>query len=172
MPDFQEVIYKGNSLAGIPTHYFNLKEEHLNIKFTTKPNMLILIVSVVVLITVFLPWWSVSYLGFSASTNGFHSGGILTFLAALAGIALAFLDIPNARYRVLAVGGVGILALLGVIIAFTAYGGSSMGWGRIIALIASLALIVVGFLEGRKINMFKTAGTQPPASPPPAPPAK
>jgi peptidoglycan/LPS O-acetylase OafA/YrhL len=134
--------------------------------------MLVLIVSIVVLVAVFLPWWTVSAFGFSASSNGFHNGGILTFLAALAGIALAFLEIPNARYRVFAIGGAGILALLGVIIALADLGGASMGFGMIIALIASAALIVVGFMEGRKINMFKTSETKPPASPPPAPPAK
>ena len=143
----------------------------MSIKFTTKPNMILLVVSAVLLVSVFLPWWTVSAFGFSASSNGFHSGGVLTFIMALAGGALAFLEIPNAKYRVLAIGGAGVLALLGVIIGMTDLGGGAgMGFGMIIALIASAALIVVGFLEGRKINMFKTSDTKPPASPPPAPP--
>jgi peptidoglycan/LPS O-acetylase OafA/YrhL len=144
----------------------------LNIKFVTKPNVLLLVVCVVLLVSIFLPWWSVSAFGFSVSSNGFHSGGVLTFIMSLVGGVLAFLEIPNARYRVLAIGGAGVLALLGVIIGMTDLGGGAgMGFGMIIALIASAALIVVGFLEGRKINMFKTGGSQPPASPPPAPPA-
>lgn len=140
----------------------------MNIKFTTKPNMILLVVCVILLVSIFLPWWSVDVGPFgSFSSNGFHSGGVLTFIMSLVGGVLAFLEIPNARYRVFAIGGAGILALLGVIIALADLGGASMGFGMIIALIASLALIVVGFLEGRKINMFKT---QPPASKPPAPP--
>ncbi len=143
----------------------------MNIKFTTKPNMLILIVSVVLFITIFLPWYTVSAFGFSASTNGFHNGGILTFLMSLVGVALAFIEILP-KYKVLATGGAGILALLGVIIAMTQLGGTSMGFGMIIALIASMALIAVGFLEGRKIKMFvPKAGTTPPPPPPPPPPA-
>ena len=146
----------------------------MNIKFNTKPNMILLIISVVLLITVFLPWWSASYMGFTVgSINGFHSGGILTFIMSLAGIALAFLDIPNTKYKVLATIGVGILALLGVIIAFLAYGGSSMGWGRIIALIASVALMVFGFYDARKLGVnLGTKSSSAPPPPPPAPPAK
>jgi hypothetical protein len=150
----------------------------LNIKFITKPYMLLLIVSVVLFITIFLPWWSygVNYAGFhiGGSINGFHNGGILTFLAALAGIALSFLEISNAKYRAYGIMGIGVLALLGVIIAFTGYGGSSMGFGKIIALIVSLALIGVGFMDYRGIDLLakmKSSSSKPPPSPPPAPPS-
>jgi uncharacterized membrane protein len=147
---------------------------NLNIKFTTKPNMLLLIVSVVLFIMIFLPWFTVSYLGFSASANGFHNGGILTFIMALAGVALSFLEIPTPRYRSMGIIGIGILALLGVIIAMTQLGGASMGIGMIIALIVSILLIAVGFLDLRNIDLWakmKASSSKPPASPPPAPPA-
>jgi hypothetical protein len=151
----------------------------LNIKFTAKPNWLLLIVSVVLFITVLLPWWSVSYMGLTfGSINGFHSVGILTFLASLAGIALSFLEISNAKYRAYGIIGIGVLALLGVIIAFTVYSGSSMGFGRIIALIVSIFMIVLGFLDYRgvdlwaKIKASSTKSKTPPPPPPPAPPAK
>jgi len=135
--------------------------------------MIILVISAILLISVFLPWWTVSAFGFSASSNGFHSGGVLTFIMSLVGIGLSFIEIPNAKYRVFAIGGAGILALLGVIIAMTDLGGGAgMGFGMIIALIASAALIVVGFLEARKINLIKVGTSEPPKSPPPAPPAK
>jgi len=138
--------------------------------------MVILIVSVVLFIAIFLPWYSVDIGPFgSYSENGFHSGGVLTFLMSLVGIALSFLEIPTPRYKVFATGGAGILALLGVIIAMADLGGGAgMGFGMIIALIASIALIAFGFQEGRKINMFttKTSTTQPPPPPPPAPPAQ
>ncbi len=149
----------------------------MNIKFTTKPNWLLLIVSVVLLIMIFLPWWSygVNYAGFhiGGSINGFHNGGILTFLASLAGIALSFMEISNAKYRAFMIMGAGGLALLGVLIAFTGYGGSSMGFGKIIALIVSLALIAVGFFDYRGIDplaKIKASSSKPPTPPPPTPP--
>jgi uncharacterized membrane protein len=152
----------------------------LNIKIATKPNWLLLILSVLLFIMVFLPWWTVSYFGYSASQSGFHHGGILTFLAALAGIALSFLDIPTPRYKSYAIIGVGIFALLGVIIAFAGYGGSSIGFGRIIALIISILIIALGYFDLRGIDViakFKASQSKstppppPPASPPPPPPS-
>jgi peptidoglycan/LPS O-acetylase OafA/YrhL len=154
----------------------------LNIKLTTKPNWLLLIVSVLLLIMVFLPWWSwgVSYEGFhiGGSVNGFHSGGILTFLMSLAGIALSFLEIPTPKYRSYAILGIGVLALLGVLISFASYSGSSMGFGRILALIVSLALIAVGYFDYRGVDLWakikastsQTPPSQPPPSSPPPPP--
>lgn len=152
----------------------------MNIKITTKPNILLLIVSVLLFIMIFLPWFTVSYFGFSASANGFHNGGILTFLMSLAGVALSFLEIPTPRYRSMAIIGIGILALLGVIIAMTQLGGASMGIGMIIALIVSIVLITLGFLDFRNIDVLakikaKSAAPPPPpppASPPPATPAQ
>ncbi len=156
----------------------------MNIKITTKPNWLLLILSVLLFIMIFLPWWSVN-IGFgfgSASANGFRSWGILTFLASLAGIALSFLEIPNAKYRSYAIIGVGILGLLGSLIAFAAYSGSSIGFGRIIALIFSILIIVDGFMDYRGVDLWakmKASTTKsasppppPPPAPPPAPPAK
>ena len=149
----------------------------MNIKFATKPNMLLLIVSVVLFITVFLPWWSWSpgYAWASASVNGFHSGGILTFLAALAGIALAFLEIPTPKYRSYAIIGVGGFGLLGVLIAFASYGGYGMGWGRIISLIVSIIIIALGYFDYRGIDVMarikaSSSSAQPPSTPPTPPP--
>lgn len=144
----------------------------MNFKFTTKPNWLLLIVSVVLFIMIFLPWYTVSAFGFSVSTNGFHNGGILTFLMSLAGIALSFLEISTPKYRAYGILGIGILALLGVIIAITQLGGTSMGVGMILALIVSLALIGVGYLDYRGIDLLakmKASSPKPPAPPPTQP---
>jgi peptidoglycan/LPS O-acetylase OafA/YrhL len=154
----------------------------LNIKFTTKPNWLLLIVSVILFISVCLPWWTASYMGFTlGSISGFHSIGFLTFFMSLAGIALAFVD--GLKNKAMITIGVGVLALLGTIVAFAVYSGSSMGFGRILALIFSIALIVVGYLDLRGIDVIaKIKASQakstpppppppPPASPPPTPPS-
>jgi hypothetical protein len=173
----------------------------MEFKFITKPNLLLLIVSGVLFITTFLPWWTVDYgvvfgtnLG-SYSVNGFHNGGVLTFLMSLVGIAAAFLE--SQKTRALIAMGAGILAVLGAVIALASLGGASMGFGLIIALIASVALGLVGYMEYRKWKGLSTpsvfnkstppaqstpsAQTAPPASPttpstppppPPAPPRK
>jgi uncharacterized membrane protein len=146
----------------------------LNIKFTTKPNWLLLIVSFILFIAVCLPWWTASYMGLTlGSINGFHSIGLLTFFMSLAGIALAFVEGLNNKNQITM--GVGVLALLGTIVAFAVYSGSSIGFGRILALIFSLALIAVGYLDYRGIDViakFKAAQTKstPPSATPPTPP--
>jgi hypothetical protein len=153
----------------------------LNIKFTTKPNILLLVLSGLLFIMSFLSWYTVSYFGLSASQNGFHSGGYLTFIMSLVGIALSFLEIPTPRYKSLGIIGVGILALLGVIIAMTDLGGGiGMGFGMILALIISILIMALGFFDLRGIDViakFKASQTKstppppPPASPPPPPPS-
>jgi uncharacterized membrane protein len=160
----------------------------LNIKFTTKPNWPLLIVSVILFISVCLPWWSATYLGITfGSINGFHSIGLLTFFMSLAGVALSLVDGLKNKAQITM--GVGVLALLGSIVAFAMYSGSSIGFGRILALIFSIALIAVGFCDYRGIDLWakirastasKTPPPQPPPSappppstpPPPAPPAQ
>ena len=147
----------------------------MEFKFITKPNLLLLIVSGVLFITIFLPWWSVDYgvvwgtnLG-SYSVNGFHSGGVLTFLMSLVGIAAAFLE--SQKTRALIAMGAGILAFLGAILALATYGGS-IGFGLIIALIASVGLGLVGYMEYRKLKGLSTPSvfnkSTPPAQTPPA----
>jgi hypothetical protein len=158
----------------------------LNIKFTTKPNWLLLILSGLLFIMVFLPWWSYSatYFGYhiGASANGFHNGGILTFLMSLVGIGLSFLEISTPKYRSYAMMGVGILGLVGVLIGFTDLGGGvGMGAGMILALIISILIIVDGFFDYRGVDLWakirasisKTPPSQPPppAPPPPPPPS-
>jgi membrane-bound ClpP family serine protease len=122
---------------------------------------------------IFLPWWTVSYFGFSASSNGFLGGGILTFLMSLVGIGLSFIEISTPKYRAYGIMGVGVLALLGTLIAFAEYSGTSMGFGRIIALIISILIIVDGFMDYRGIDLWakmKASSSKSPASAPPPPP--
>jgi hypothetical protein len=146
----------------------------LNIKFTTKPNILLLIVSVLLFIMVFLPWWTASAFGFSVSSNGLHSGGYLTFIMSLAGVALSFLEFSVPKYKTYAIFAIGILALVGIFIGFSDLGGGiGMGIGMILALILSIALIGVGFLDYRGVDLLakmKASSSKSPAPPPPAPP--
>lgn len=148
-----------------------------NIKFTTKPYLPTLVVSVILFIMVFLPWLTVSAGGFSASANGTHDWGILTLIMSIIGVGLAFL--ADQKYRSLGTLIVSVLALLGIIIfiATNVGGGIGIGAGVIIALIAALALIYVGYMDYRNLSLtgkpLQTPSPPPagpPAPPPPPPP--
>jgi hypothetical protein len=133
----------------------------------------LLVVSGILFVTTLLPWWGSYevYPGFSVGGYmGIHGGGYLTFLMSLVGIATAFLE--SQKTRALIGMGAGILALLGVIIAFATLSGWGIGFGLIIALIASVGLGVVSFLEYRKWMGSGASGASgaytPPTQTPPA----
>lgn len=127
-----------------------------------------MVISVVLFIMVFLPWASVSGFGITISANGTeHGGGILTLIMSIIGAGVSFLS--NQKYRTYSTIGVGILAIIGVAIAWADLGGASVGAGLIIALIASLALIAMGYWDYRKLSQ-PSKPTQPPPASPPAPP--
>jgi hypothetical protein len=149
----------------------------LNVKFNTKPYFPTLIASVILFIMVFLPWLTVSFRGYgSASANGMHDWGILTFIMSILGAGAAFL----AEKRTRALGSLlaGVLALLGVLIYMKNLGnGVGIGAGLILALIVSLCLIALAFMDYRNIPLpIKMGGTPksnpPRPPPPPAAPAK
>jgi hypothetical protein len=146
----------------------------LNIKFNTKPYFPTLIASILLFIMVFLPWITVSAFGFSASANGMHEWGILTFIMSIIGAAAAF--VADKRMRALGSLLAGVLALLGVIIymASNVGNGVGVGAGLILALIVSLALIALAYMDYRGMALpIKLGGTpkdNPPPSAPPAPP--
>jgi len=138
----------------------------LEIKFTSKPYLPTLVVSIVLFIMVFLPWITVSAYGFSASANGTSGWGVLTLIMSIVGAGVAFL--ANQNYRAMGTLGASVLALLGVIIfmATNVGGGVGVGAGLIISLIAALGLIYIGYMDYRKLNL-----TGKPLQPPPPPPA-
>jgi len=143
----------------------------LNIKFTTKPYLPTLVVSIILFIMVFLPWVTVSAMGFSASANGTGDWGVLTLIMSIVGAGVSFL--ATQKYRALGTIGAGILALIGVAIYWARIGsGVSVGVGLIIALIAALGLLAVGYMDYRKLNppAKPSQPSQPPPANPPAPP--
>jgi lysylphosphatidylglycerol synthetase-like protein (DUF2156 family) len=137
----------------------------LNVQFSTRPYLPALIVSIILFIAVFLPWLSVD-LGFGFGTvtaNGTEDWGPLTMIMSILGVVLSFLAVERARALGLVIAGV--LALIGVILYWIHIEGAGIGFGIILALIASIALLGVGYLALRK--------AQSPAPPaPPTPPAQ
>lgn len=142
----------------------------MDIKFSTKPYLPILIISVILFIMVFLPWATLSALGITISANGTdYGGGILTLIMSIFGAGISFL--ANQKYRIYGTIGVAILALIGVAIAWSGLSGTgaSVGFGLIIALIVSLILLAYGYMDYRKM-ITPAKPTQPPPANPPAPP--
>jgi uncharacterized membrane protein (UPF0136 family) len=137
-------------------------------KFVSKPYIPALVVSVVLFITVFLPWASVGVAGFGTFTaNGMNSWGVITFIMSLVGVGLSFNAIQ--KMRTLGLIGAGILALIGVILYWATYlQGAGIGFGLIIALLASLAVLYISYRDYRKLSPpAKPTQPAPPAPPPP-----
>lgn len=142
----------------------------MDIKFSSKPYLPTLIISVILFIMVFLPWASWSALNLTNYASGTHyGGGILALIMGIIGAGISFLI--NQKYRTYGTIGAGILAIIGVAITWGSLGGSGadVGVGLIIALIASLGLLAIGYWDYRKINQ-PSKPAQPPANPPPPPP--
>lgn len=110
------------------------------------------------LITTFLPWYSVSIGGFSASANGWHQLGTVAWIillavlvwegARVAGVA----PVDEARANLItAVGGLGVL-LFGVIFAIQRLTDGSLGFGFF------LGVIALAFFGFQALNQFKASG--------------
>ena len=146
----------------------------MNIKFNTKPYIPTLIASLLLFIMVFLPWATASgkvgLYTYSASANGFHDWGILTFIMSILGAGAAFL--ADKRMRALGSILAGVLALLGVIIFMATDLGSGVGAGAglIIALIVSIILIALAYMDYKNMPFPFKMGGSPKSNPPPPPP--
>jgi hypothetical protein len=63
----------------------------MNFQTMNKQRKFVLIAAGVGIISMFLPWVSVSVLGFSQTVNGMHDKGILVFLCFSASVIIAYL---------------------------------------------------------------------------------
>ena len=131
----------------------------MNIKFTDKPYLPVLIISTIILfIAIFLPW--ATYGGAPVAT-GTYEWGTLTTIASIVGIALAFITAKQTRAVGLII--VGVLALVGAIIFITRLQGATIGFGLILEMLASLVAIFIGYKDYQQSAPVA-------APPPPAPP--
>jgi peptidoglycan/LPS O-acetylase OafA/YrhL len=132
------------------------------LKLSLKPNLPTLVISIILFITVFLRWISVT------EVNGLRDWGILTFLMSILGVGISFITVPKIRSlgTILA----GILAVIGVAVFWSRLQGLGAGYGLIIALIASLGLIAAGYLEYRKLEQPGKTNQPTQAGPPATPP--
>lgn len=138
----------------------------MNFSTMSKQRLFILIAALIGIISLFLPWKTVSagMMGMSMheSTNGFRDVGIVVFLAFLAAGIIAFLGDQlrplekNMWYAVLGAGGA---ALIFTIIYMTKGGGDALGIvetgngiGLWLALLCSIAILAVAFLFRNQQN--------------------
>jgi hypothetical protein len=138
------------------------------LKFSIKPYLSALVVSIILFIAVFLPWKSVEIVNFTYTENGLNDWGYLVLVMSIIGVIASFVSVP--RIRSLSVILTGILAIVGSSVYWSGLQGAGAGYGLIIALIASLGLIAIGYMEYRQLNQSSESGEPPPANPPAPPP--
>ena len=135
--------------------------------FSTKPYLPSLIVCIILFIAVFLPWLSVDMGTFTYTENGVYDWGYLVLIMSIIGAGVSFIATP--RVRSLSIILTGILAIVGAAVYWSRLQGAGAGYGLIIALIASLGLIAIGYMEYRQIGQSSNSDQPPPANPPEPP---
>ena len=131
----------------------------MNFQTIHKQRKLILLAALLGLISLFLPWISVSILGYNQSTNGFHSFGIVVFLSYLGAGVLALTgdqQHPLAKNSWLGALAAGFAALLCTLIFMantesTSGGGmgfvdAGIGFGIWVSLLACAGMLVSTWL--------------------------
>ena len=131
----------------------------MNFQTMNRQRKLILIASAIGIVSVFLPWITISMFGMNQSINGFHGWGILAFLAFVAtGVITLIGNQTSALDKglwFLAIAG-GAVALVSVIIAIASSSGSpdgglglvdaGSGIGTYIAIATSLAIVIIAWV--------------------------
>jgi peptidoglycan/LPS O-acetylase OafA/YrhL len=123
----------------------------MNFQTMSKQRKMILIAAAVGVIAMFLPWWSVSILGFSTgSVNGLHGWGIFVFLCFLGGGALAVMgnqtqNLSRTNWMLAVIAG-GLASLI-MAINFLSWldGLSFLSFGFYLALAAAVAMLIFAY---------------------------
>jgi hypothetical protein len=125
----------------------------MNFQTMNKQRKFVLIAAVVGVISMFLPWVSISLLGFTQSVNGMHGSGILVFLCFAASGIVAYLgdqtkNLDKTMWLVTLIAGA--LATLIVIwyiidVSGSAFG-SFLGFGIYIAALAAIGVLLSAYI--------------------------
>ncbi len=126
----------------------------MNFSTMNKQRKFVLIASVIGIISMFLPWISISVLGYTQSANGMHGSGVIAFICFLAAGGLAYLgdqakNLDKNSWLIVLLAG-----LIALIIAITHYfnvsdsimGSSLVGFGLYIAAVAAIGIIASAYL--------------------------
>ncbi|MER3498938.1 MAG: hypothetical protein C4308_10055 [Chitinophagaceae bacterium] len=137
-----------------------------------KQRLYALIAAGVGVISIFLPWWRISWGGFGGyggfggfSINGFHELGILAFFGFVGAGVVCFLGDKTkpfaGQFKMIAAGAFALAALI-TLIQFLRLS-SSTSFGIWLSLLAGIAGVVIVYV----LKPEQLSGTKPPA--PPAP---
>jgi hypothetical protein len=121
----------------------------MNFQTMNKQRKFVLIFSAAGIISMFLPWISVSLFGYSQTQNGMHDVGILTFLSFAVCAVIAYIgdqekNFDKTMWPVILIGGV--VALLSIIWFYSkannsVMGSSLVGFGVYVAAIAAIGVL-------------------------------
>ncbi|HUZ59773.1 MAG TPA: hypothetical protein VMU83_13440 [Hanamia sp.] len=127
----------------------------MNFQLMNKQRKFVLISAAVGFISMFLPWFSFSMMGYSQSVNGMHDKGILVFLCFVATGVIAYMNgdqtknLDKTMWAVTLLAGA--IALLITIWYYSQASGSIMGssfigFGLYIAAIASIGILASAYI--------------------------
>lgn len=126
----------------------------MNFQTMNKQRKFVLISSVIGIISMFLPWITVSLFGYSQNENGMHGIGILVFICFLVSAAIAYLGDQNLNLDKNMWGitlGAGTIALIGTISFYfntsnSIMGSSLVGFGLYIGGLAAIGIILSAYI--------------------------
>lgn len=125
----------------------------MNFQTMNKQRKFVLIAAVVGLISMFLPWVSVSAFGFSQSVNGMHGSGILVFLCFAACAALALMgdqtkNLDKTFWMITLIAGALAVIIVGwnLVDAMGSPYSSGVTFGFYLAIAASIGVVAAAFL--------------------------
>ena len=163
----------------------------MNFSTMSKQRKFVLISAAVGIISMFLPWISVSMFGYSQSVNGMHDKGIIVFLCFAASGVIAYLgdqtkNLDKNMWMITLIAGV--LALLLIIWFYSQatnniLGSSFVGFGIYVAAIAAIGILASAYMFRSPTDNIKDSfnnikkdienkmGNSANTPPPPPPPA-
>ncbi len=126
----------------------------MNFQTMSKQRKFVLISAAVGFISMFLPWVSISILGYSQNVNGMHDKGILVFICFVAAGIIAWLgdqtkNLDKTMWSVtLLAGAVALLLIIWYYSQVTGsiMGSSLVGFGVYIAALASIGILASAYL--------------------------
>ncbi len=126
----------------------------MNFQTMSKQRKFVLISAAVGFISMFLPWISISIIGYSQNVNGMHDKGILVFLCFVASGVIAYIgdqtkNLDKTMWSVTLLAGA--IALLFIIWFYSQatdsiMGSSMVGFGIYIAALASIGIVASAYM--------------------------
>ncbi len=125
----------------------------MNFQTMNKQRKYVLIAALAGIIGMFLPWYSFSIFGASASINGMHDNGILVFICFVVAGVMAYLgdqtkNLSSTSWIVtLICGALAVLIVVWNVFRFSDYGlGSSMTFGIYLSALAAIGVVAAAFM--------------------------